>query len=204
MTSFEVDQPYGLLAMDRLDSSKCSQVRLRGSLAALRNSDLEIPWIGAVLVFGDIDCYHIRHTLAFIEPGSHNGINPFELQGSNGTDRSAHDITSVRPSNAGNVFGAAWSIQNQSVGTSLRGIVSPWTSNGIGANLCNQWVNGQVTTTPLWPWPMNQRIKDATAMAGAYSGPCPGCAGGRLARTALDVTTVVESLLGPIPETCRR
>ena len=55
--------------------------------------------------------------------------------------------------------------------------------------------------------PMNDRIKAATASAGAYSGPCLNCVGGRIARTATDVTAEIEGLLarqfGPIPSQCR-
>jgi hypothetical protein len=64
-------------------------------------------------------------------------------------------------------------------------------------------VNGQVTNEPLWPWPMNQRIKDATASAGPYKGPCPTCIGGRATRRPTDVTADIQALLGPIPSVCR-
>jgi hypothetical protein len=59
-------------------------------------------------------------------------------------------------------------------------------------------------TTPLWPWPMNERIRAATAVAGSYTGPCASCVGGRAARTQTDVTAEVEELLGAIPASCRR
>ena len=51
---------------------------------------------------------------------------------------------------------------------------------------------------------MNERIKAATASAGAYAGPCPTCVGGRATRSATDVTADIEALLGPIPAQCRR
>ena len=31
---------------------------------------------------------------------------------------------------------------------------------GNGAKLTNRYVNGVLTTTPLWPWPMEQRIRN--------------------------------------------
>jgi hypothetical protein len=88
---------------------------------------------------------------------------------------------------------------------------NPW-SGTTGAQLCKQWVNEQVTTTPLWPWPMNDRIRTATAAAGNYfSNSGPGCSStqgdctGTLGhtRTETNVTSEVESLLGTIPAECR-
>jgi hypothetical protein len=79
---------------------------------------------------------------------------------------------------------------------------NPWTGT-VGANLCFRYVNRAKTTTPLWPWPMNERIKTATAAAGSYSGPCPRCEGEFPARRATDVTADIEQLLGTIPDRCK-
>jgi hypothetical protein len=100
-----------------------------------------------------------------------------------------------------------WVISNFAGAPSLGGLAASarnvWTST-TGANLCYRWENGVKTTTPLWPWPMNERIKAATVAAGAYRGPCLDCTGGRLARTEYDITASIEALLGTIPSACRR
>jgi hypothetical protein len=100
-----------------------------------------------------------------------------------------------------------WSVSDFVHATSLDGLnaakANPW-SGTAGANLCHRYVNRARTNTPLWPWPMNQRIKQATSVAGAYSGPCQGCVGGFPRRTAVDVTADIEDLLGAIPAACRR
>ena len=54
--------------------------------------------------------------------------------------------------------------------------------------ICQRYVDGELTTTPLWPWPMNDRIKEARALAG---------------RPVVDVTATIEALLGTIPAACR-
>lgn len=206
-TDFQVDQPYGLLAMDGSQlADNCKNVALRGSLALVRASDVVPTNLvgGGVLVFGNISCYTIRHTMAFIQPGGNTHVRGFRLDNGTGTSQSAENVTSVRASGATDTFGTSWSSSQRSIGTALGSIASPWTTTGAGANLCKRWVNGVVTTEPLWPWPMNDRIKAATAMAGAYAGPCLGCRGGRLARKSTDVTAIVESVLGPIPSTCKR
>jgi hypothetical protein len=79
---------------------------------------------------------------------------------------------------------------------------NPWTGSA-GAQVCFRYVDRTLTTTPLWPWPMNQRIRDATGSAGAYGGPCRGCIGTFPMRTAVDVMADIEKLLGPIPAACR-
>jgi hypothetical protein len=57
-----------------------------------------------------------------------------------------------------------------------------------GAALCYQYRDGVLTKTPLWPWPMNDRIKEAMVQAG---------------REPVDVTRTIEQLFGPIPAACR-
>jgi hypothetical protein len=80
---------------------------------------------------------------------------------------------------------------------------NPW-SGMTGAQVCKRYENGVLTEMPLWPWPMNDRIKAATAAAGAYRGPCSfSCVGGRPVRPAIDVTEEIESFLGPIPPQCK-
>ncbi len=57
-----------------------------------------------------------------------------------------------------------------------------------GPDLCHRYIDGARTDEPLWPWPMNQRIIEATHQSG---------------RGPVDVTATMEALLGPIPSPCR-
>jgi hypothetical protein len=54
--------------------------------------------------------------------------------------------------------------------------------------ICKRYVGGQLTNDPLWPWPMDARIREARALSGM---------------PALTVTAEIEKLLGPIPAACR-
>jgi hypothetical protein len=54
--------------------------------------------------------------------------------------------------------------------------------------LCKRYVDGKLTDQPLWPWPMNDRIKAARAQSGF---------------APVDVTVEVEQALGPIPAACK-
>jgi hypothetical protein len=68
-----------------------------------------------------------------------------------------------------------------------------------GARNCFRYQDGQLTTTPLWPWPMDDRIKQALQRSGI--GPTlAGTAG--LGYAANTVTSEIVSRYGPIPSAC--
>jgi hypothetical protein len=197
--------------------TNCQNARVLGSLVYVRGNDRyfgnwapnNTPGVqGLIKLPGngfDLTCTHVRHTFAIMHPSHPIFANQigFRLNQPplNPTDLIAANNTSVVGN--GNAIASAWTNSGFATSTSTAGVPNAWTTTGAGANLCFRWLNQVQTTQPLWPWPMNERIKQATATAGAYSGPCPGCSGGRAARTATDVIANVESLLGPIPAQCK-
>jgi hypothetical protein len=70
----------------------------------------------------------------------------------------------------------------------MSAVANPFTATTSGANLCYRYNDGALTTQALWPWPMNQRILDATAQSG---------------RAPVDVTATIESMFGAIPSSCK-
>lgn len=188
-----------------------------GSLAYLPASS---TWPGSIGVrlpqFGwDVKDTVVRHVANFVSPesahfGQWQGFDIGNSSTSASQNNSADRLTSLRGS--GDLFNfnavSPWTIGNVVAGSSFASIAAanPWTGS-TGAQFCYRWEDDAVTTTPLWPWPMNERIKAATASAGAYTGPCAGCSGGRAVRTATDVTAEIEDLLrgtfGQIPSQCR-
>lgn len=70
-----------------------------------------------------------------------------------------------------------------SVAAIYSGANTLYSNNGTshGATVNFQYKDGILTTTPLWPWPMNQRIKDALVYAG---------------RPALDVDATIFGIFG--------
>jgi parallel beta-helix repeat protein len=73
---------------------------------------------------------------------------------------------------------------------------------GTGARLCYEYNNGTETTTPLWPWRMDQRIKDALALAGSNELAGGAHIGGLYA--AKTVTSEIASRYGVPPPDCMR
>ena len=87
------------------------------------------------------------------------------------------------------VFGVDW------IGTNVEEIleddlgVDIFTDDGVGASICYRYVDGVLTSEPLWPWPMQDRIAAATERS--------------LWDTA-DVNAEIEAVFGPIPGECKK
>jgi hypothetical protein len=82
-----------------------------------------------------------------------------------------------------------WKIQNRVKVETVGAAPNIWNgASSNGARVCNRYMNRALTSTPLWPWPMNQRIIDAMKTAG---------------KTPVDVTKTMENIFGPIPSECR-
>jgi hypothetical protein len=90
-------------------------------------------------------------------------------------------------------IGSAWTQTNRKDYSTISAMNSdnakPFQATaGNGARVCFRYQNGTLTSTPLWPWPMNQRIIDAMRAA---------------SKTPVDVTRTMEAIFGPIPSECR-
>jgi hypothetical protein len=220
------DDDKGVLSTDRIDASppaNCSNAAIYGSLVYVKGIRYHVDEIGkpiagrSIVKIDNADCITLRHVYVIVDPewslfGTYRGIHlGLKRDGTAPSNSTASNLTSIRPSGRPDIIASGWEIAGHSQGTSptAAGMPSPWTATSTGANLCKRWVNGKVTNEPLWPWPMNDRIKAATAAAGRYSGPCNGCPvlahdPGRMARTATDVTANIEALLGTIPAQCKQ
>ena len=198
----------------------CANASVHGSLGYLmadyifHSQGNDYHGLGAPMLYlaGDsLNCITLRHVMIYIDPGNdryneYRGmfLGALDVQGT-AHAWSAANLTSVSGPQ-GDYLDSTWGVgSTMSAGFTHNDVVSPWTATATGANLCYQYKDGVVTDVPLWPWPMNERIKQATALAGVYSPPsCLGCSGGRASRVAIDVTADIESMLGVIPAHCRR
>ncbi len=201
-TNYQIEN-FGTL-INRDKSDYCTNTKIFGSMVYVKATD-RFPYTGTGLFsqgLGGQSCVDIKHVLAVVSPArtNFNSLAGFAMGPSSSSNR-MENVTSIR--GAADNFGGFVAV-NVSAGKSASSVASPWTTTGSGANLCYRWVDGVQTNEQLWPWPMNDRIKEATARAGAYEGPCPSCVGGRAVRKATDVTADIEELLGPIPASCRK
>ena len=186
-TDYRVDQPYGIFGNDGFTSTdKNARSKLLGSIAYVRASDRFAP--AQTVFITKIDSFQVGSSVAYIEPGSQTSKLPYalyNLQTSTGTNLVANNLTGI--GGAASYFGSEWKKSAIVQGASTTAVASVFSSTS-GANVCYRYQNGTVTNEPLWPWPMNQRIIDATVESG---------------RAAVDVTKTIESMLGTIPAACK-
>ena len=87
-----------------------------------------------------------------------------------------------------NASNAGWSLPGFREGHGLAAATGSASAFTLLPGICTRYEGGELTQTPLWPWPMDQRIKEARVLAG---------------RPPVDVTATIEGMLGPIPAACR-
>ena len=187
-TNYGVDQPYGIFGIDGFTGTdKNARTKLLGSLAYVRGSDRFHP--AQTVFITKIDSIELAHMAAYIEPGTQTAKKPYalyNLQTATGLNLILRNSTGIGGS--ASYYGTEWKKSALSEGASLTAVANPFTATTTGANLCLRYQDGAITTQPLWPWPMNQRIIDATLKSG---------------RAAVDVTATIQSMLGTIPATCQ-
>lgn len=91
-----------------------------------------------------------------------------------------------------------WTSTNRLVSATVpTGTTNIWNgSSSSGARVCYRYVDGQPTTTPLWPWPMDARIRQALTRSGRNPDTYFGGTGNGL-------TDLMIQRYGSIPTTCR-
>ena len=183
-TDYAVDQPYGIFSRDRLSNDLMARSRILGSIAYVSGASRFQP--SALYSFGKIDGVEIANSLAYIEPGSHPGKRAFDLEGlGRGVSAMALSARSlIGVSSQTSLISPEWHPTRVFQGKSRLNVPDPYTTGQI----CTRYQNGVLTSEPLWPWPMNQRIIEAMIRSG---------------RAPVDVTQTIEGMFGPIPAQCR-
>jgi hypothetical protein len=185
-TNYRVDQPYGIFSIDGLSGDKNARTKLLGSIAYVRATDRFAPSRAIFLI--KMDSLELADTAVYIQPGTNTTKQRFSLNNllpGVAYNLIARKLTGVGGANS--YYGSHWKKSSISEGSGLTSVANVYTSTA-GANLCKRYQNRVLTSVPLWPWPMNQRIINAMIESG---------------RAAVDVTKTIESILGPIPSACK-
>ncbi len=186
-TNYAVNQPYGIFGTSGFSNGDNKpRSKVIGSLAYVRSTDRFAP--GQAIYMTSLDYLQLVHSAAYIQPGSYTDRATVRLDGLSGataTNLFANNITAV--GGLSPRISPQWKTGAIVQGTSVTSVPSVFTANG-GANLCYRYQDGALTHQPLWPWPMNQRIIDATIESG---------------RAAVDVNKTIEAMLGAIPPACK-
>lgn len=190
--NYEVQMATGLITHDGFDDGvpDVANARVIGSLAYLtpeeRFSGSFRVWFGPMSM--SLKGIELRDVVTVVEPGGHDDIWPLYLQelGAAGASSATH-LTVVGAADMS--VHADWTTSNIYNSHTCDALVAGGshvldaTRSGVagGATMMNRTVDGTLTTQPLWPWPMNQRILDAMSRAG---------------RTPVDVTRAAFELCG--------
>jgi hypothetical protein len=184
--NYSVDQPYGIFGVDALTGSdKTARTKLLGSIAYIKSSDRFQP--SRLFFVTQVDSVEIADTVSYIQPGAHTSKKRFFLNNlsTRGRNLIARNLSGI--GGASSYYGSDWKTSYLSEGSSLSSVANVYTSTS-GAKICYRYKDRALTSQPLWPWPMNQRIMNAMIESG---------------RTSVDVTKTIESMFGAIPAACK-
>ena len=130
----------------------------------------------------------IVQDVVLLAGSAHEQIVGFRIDGGSGSkNNKAKNIVAVAPQGGGRCQGDGWECTNLFLGKSLQEALGDKKIWEVAPGTCYRVVDRKVTTTPLWPWPMEQRIAEALGRA-------------RIPHTP--VKADLESTFGTIPEHC--
>jgi len=160
-THFGVDQPYGCFSMDaNRDIGPSQGPYLYGCLAFALKTHRRVPIPGLFFLSCKQEDGRVENCAAFVGDGI-AGLRPFYLSGIGGAGLTA-------------VGGDEPLFQSAGVEKLLRASGAEgraaWAAMfrreppAKGAHLYCRYESGRLTDQPLWPWPMNARIKALTGL----------------------------------------
>lgn len=129
--------------------------------------------------------------VASVVTSGYPSVRPFHFMagGVSPTGNTCTNCLSVHNgTGSSNESGSGWTLDTFQEASSVSGATGGDSPYLELPGLCKRYVDGTLTTDPLWPWAMNQRILDAMVLAG---------------KPPINVTTAVETILGPIPDVCK-
>ncbi|WP_447979331.1 LEPR-XLL domain-containing protein [Candidatus Nitrospira bockiana] len=183
-----IDQPYGMLSVDRMDVDRRTFAKIYGTIIYLAD-DAGTFAPGQQILVTKADEVVLKDVVSFFPKGKYTDKRTFVLGNSGTTSPNlrATNLTSI--GGRGPQIASEWVTSNVKSGPDLASVYGSGeslfkNSGNDGATILYRYENGTLTNTPLWPWPMNQRIIDAMASAG---------------RQPVDVTRTIQGLFGPIP-----
>ena len=209
ITDHDVFYAYALVGVDRQDEETITNSSVLGTLVYARNSDrLPTDIIGGVMGGRATDVASFSN-LTVILGSDHSHVRPLHMYKFDGgagkgldcpvCDRRLESSTIVGTGTSSIATGEnGWQLNDVVQTDDMANAPNPFDGPGTnGSRMCYRVVNRQTTNEPLWPWPMDQRIKEAMELSGY-----PSVTHGLAVDDGL-ITTSVEDLMGPIPAACR-
>lgn len=203
--SSHADGKHGILGNDQMFNSnpsadKCSNSSVHGAILYHRSTDtLASNYFGQLQSSSSMDCITLEHIATYEESATAKSAALNSLSTTHGGPSSGGHIVrrSTFVGGAAVSIGADWTQTSNSDVASVGLAPNLWNGSGsTGARFCKRYSNGVLTSEPIWPWPMEQRINDALKASGRN--PVNYFRG-----TGNTVTSEQETIWGPIPAECR-
>ena len=160
-TNFGVDQPYGCFSMDaNRDIGPSKGPYLYGCLAFRLKTQRVVEIPGLFFLLCRQEDGYLENCAAIVEESA-KPVRTFYLDGIN-----AKALTAIGGEYP---YFANGQVEDVLRATGAKGHTA-WaamfqkTKPTRGAHLYYRYENGKLTDKPLWPWPMNQRIKELTGL----------------------------------------
>ena len=177
-----------------------AHAKVFGSATIVRSADTyDVPTATRASVWTtdqqDLTEVRVQDVVGYVQAGTYDNRMPIFLRNHTGATPSGKFATRV--SNIGtttSLMGTGWTIAHR-LDVATPASVNIWTGTNQ-ATLCTRYVNGVLTTTPLWPWSMEDRILEAAARASS-SMPLSELLDG-----ASSVTAMMEGIFGGISTAC--
>jgi hypothetical protein len=195
MTGQKVDTAYGTFGMDQMNNYPAGtpvNSRWLGCIAYGRaGATFQVP---RLVFMSNSNSITAKDMVAIFDPaGDFAAKKTFDLFGGlpvgGPWNLTATNLSSFKGNSAGKNIHAQWTQTNIIEGTSPASFYLPGETlynTTRGAQIRYRYQDGVLTTNELWPWPMNQRIKDAS-LASGYD--------------QVDIDADMQNYFGPYPTT---
>jgi hypothetical protein len=161
LPSTNLDQTYAIFGHDH--GLECESIELKEFGNIGYNLQAQTSHVDNIFSTINLICPNtLKDNVAYTD---RLGITTFILDDTGPT--SAYRLTSIGGAIRGDAPVVDNSLENPSI-SALGGDILQYrkTSPPDGAQIKYRYQNGVLTSTPLWPWPMNQRIKEAMVSSG--------------------------------------
>ena len=138
---------------------------------------------------GHVTTNFLAQDIVLLAGSAHEHLRGYQIDGGSGSSGNvAKRIIAVAPQGGGQCgSGGGWACSELYGGTTLQQAIGSKTIYEIAPGLCYRYVNRQLTSEPLWPWPMTDRIQAALQTA---------------RMPARNVTKHIAQTFGEIPPQC--
>ena len=165
---------YGVIATDGITAGSstnfCTNSKYVGSIGYLRTDATVPPLIGLGYGGRSVDCFEFKDVVFYAPASGQLPIDASVFDGGTGTisctscNRRLTNITEISDTPSYIATGTnGWRVTNRAIGANVGSVPNIWKlgAGSEGARICKRYENGVLTSTPLWPWPMDARIRAA-------------------------------------------